>query len=48
MCTPLWEAWQLKKAWTRADLWIIEHGGHMVDEPEMAQAVVAALDRYAA
>lgn len=47
ICTPLWEAWQLKKAWPRADLRIIEHGGHMSDEPEMAAALVTALDELA-
>ena len=47
MCTPLWEAWQLKKAWPRADLRIVEHGGHMSDEPEMATALVAALGELA-
>ena len=47
ICTPLWEAWQLKKAWPRADLHIVEHGGHMSDEPELAAALVAALDDLA-
>jgi proline iminopeptidase len=47
MCTPLWEAWQLKKAWPGADLRIVEHGGHMSDEPGMATAIVKALDELA-
>ena len=47
MCTPPREAWALKKAWPEADLRIVEHGGHMPDEPGMARAIVAALDGLA-
>jgi len=47
MCTPMWEAWQLGKAWPRAELRIVENGGHMTDEPEMAAALVDALDEMA-
>ncbi len=47
MCTPLREAWRLGKAWPRANLHIVEHGGHMPDEPAMATAIVAALDELA-
>ena len=47
MCTPLSQAWRLAKAWPGADLRIVEHGGHMPDEPAMATAIVAALDELA-
>ena len=47
MCTPVREAWHLKQAWPRADLRIVEHGGHMTDEPNMAAAMVEALDAMA-
>ena len=47
MCTPVREAWRLKQAWPRAELKIVEHGGHMTDEPGMAAAMVEALDAMA-
>lgn len=47
MCTPLREAWRLAKAWPHANLRIVEHGGHMPDEPAMAAAIVAALGELA-
>lgn len=47
MCTPLREAWRLKKAWPDAELRIVEYGGHMPDEPGMARAIVTALDELA-
>ncbi len=47
MCTPLREAWELKKAWPGAELRVVEHGGHMPDEPGMARAIVTALDELA-
>ena len=47
MCTPVREAWRLKQAWPRAELRIVEHGGHMTDEPGMARAMVDALDAMA-
>ena len=48
MCTPLQQAWALARAWPGAELRIVEHGGHMCDEPGMARALVAALDELAA
>jgi len=43
---PLANAWDLKRAWTEADLEIIPDAGHSAFEPGHTDALVRATDRY--
>lgn len=47
VCTPLQNAWDLHKAWPRAELQIIADAGHTGTEPGIADAMVRATDRFA-
>ena len=46
MCTPMVNAWDLKKAWPEADLRIVDDGGHAVTEPGLVAEMVAATERF--
>jgi proline iminopeptidase len=45
--SPLVTAWELKQAWPRADLVLVDEAGHASDEPGMTEQLVAATDRFA-
>lgn len=44
---PIANAWDLHKAWPKADLVIAPSSGHSAFEPEITDALVAATDRFA-
>jgi proline iminopeptidase len=44
--TPLKNAWDLSKAWPKAELRIVPDAGHAMTEPGIAHEIVAATDRY--
>lgn len=46
MCTPVFIAWDLKKAWPSADLRIVADSGHAVTEPGLVAEMVAATERF--
>ena len=46
MCTPMLNAWDLKKVWPEADLRIVDDGGHAVTEPGLVDQMVAATERF--
>ncbi|MCE1234764.1 MAG: prolyl aminopeptidase [Hyphomicrobiales bacterium] len=48
MCTPMVNAWDLKKAWPEADLRIVADGGHAVTEPGLVHEMVAASEAFKA
>jgi proline iminopeptidase len=45
---PLDVAWELSPAWPGSDLVIVDEAGHSAGDPGMAEALVAATDRFAA
>jgi proline iminopeptidase len=45
--SPLEVPWELARAWSAAELVIVEGAGHSASHPAMAEAVVAATDRFA-
>ena len=45
---PIAWAWDLARAWPRAELVVVENAGHAPDQPAIADALVRALDRFAA
>lgn len=47
ICCPPTSAWELKKAWPEADLWIVDDGGHAASEPGIVDGLVRATDRLA-
>jgi len=44
---PIAWAWDLARAWPRAELVVVEHAGHAGDQPGMVDALVRATDRFA-
>lgn len=46
MCTPMINAWDLKKAWPEAELRIVDDGGHAVTEPGLVHEMVGASERF--
>ncbi|OWV34653.1 prolyl aminopeptidase [Pacificimonas flava] len=48
MPCPLKNAWDLKAAWPKGDLKIVEGAGHSYDEPGILSELVTATDRFAA
>jgi proline iminopeptidase len=44
---PIANAWELKRAWPRAELVIVENAGHAANDPALAQELVAATDKFA-
>ena len=47
-CTPPRAAWELKKAWPKVDLQIVDDGGHLYSEPGITDGLVRATDKFAA
>jgi len=47
ICTPPTSAWELKKAWPEAELWIVHDAGHSAGEPGIIDGLVRATDRFA-
>ncbi|WP_133366758.1 prolyl aminopeptidase [Qipengyuania sediminis] len=47
ICTPPISAWELKKAWPEAELWIVPDAGHSAGEPGIVDGLVRATDRFA-
>jgi proline iminopeptidase len=45
--TPLRNAWDLKKAWPRADLRIVADAGHAMTEPGIIHELVSATRSFA-
>lgn len=48
ICTPPTSAWELKKAWPEAELWIVDDAGHSAGEPGIIDGLVRATDTFAA
>jgi proline iminopeptidase len=46
LCTPLYNAWDLHRAWPEAELEIIPDAGHAFDEPGILDALIRATDRF--
>ncbi|MFI9007638.1 prolyl aminopeptidase [Actinosynnema sp. NPDC053489] len=44
---PVGTAWELARRWPEAELVVVEGASHAVSDPGMAEAVVAATDRFA-
>ena len=47
ICTPPVSAWELKKAWPEADLWIVHDAGHSAGETWIVDGLVKATDELA-
>lgn len=45
--SPLDVAWELSRAWPGSELVIVDDAGHSAGDPGMAEALVAATDRFA-
>jgi proline iminopeptidase len=45
---PIANAWELKRAWPRAELVIVDSAGHSADSPGFTQELVHATDQFAA
>ncbi len=46
-CTPARSAWDLHKAWPKADFHLIPDAGHAFDEPGILKQLLAATDHFA-
>ncbi len=46
LSSPVDVAWQLARAWSDAELVVVDEAGHGVHDERMVEAVVAALDRF--
>jgi proline iminopeptidase len=44
---PIGNAWELKRAWPRAELVIVDEAGHAADNAGIAEEIVRATDRFA-
>ena len=44
---PIANAWELKRAWPRAELVIVEDAGHAANDPALARELVTATDKFA-
>jgi proline iminopeptidase len=44
---PIGNAWELKRAWPRAEFVIVDDAGHAANNPRLAQELVRATDRFA-
>lgn len=44
---PISNAFELKRAWPKAELVVVDHAGHFTDETGMDEALVAAAERFA-
>ena len=47
ICCPPVSAWELKKAWPEAELWMIHDAGHSAGEPGIIDGLVRATDTLA-
>jgi proline iminopeptidase len=47
ICTPPTSAWDLKKVWPEAELWIVPAAGHSASEPGIVDGLVRATDKFA-
>jgi len=47
ICTPPTSAWEIKKAWPDAELWIVHDAGHSSGEPGIIDGLVRATDKLA-
>ncbi|MEQ8773586.1 MAG: prolyl aminopeptidase, partial [Erythrobacter sp.] len=47
ICTPPTSAWQVKKAWPEAELWIVHDAGHSSSEPGIIDGLVRATNKLA-
>lgn len=45
---PIGNAWELKRAWPRAELVIVDDAGHAADHPGITRELIRASDRFAA
>lgn len=46
--SPLDVAWEVSRAWPGSSLVVVDGAGHSAGDPGMAEALVAATDRFAA
>ena len=46
LCTPVFIAWDLHKAWPEAELCIVPDSGHAMSEPGIVHELVAATERF--
>ncbi|CAM5556323.1 prolyl aminopeptidase [Eoetvoesiella caeni] len=46
-CTPAKTAWELHKAWPRAEFHLVDNAGHAFDEPGNLAQLLAATDKFA-
>ncbi len=46
-CTPPVSAWDLKKAWPEAELWVVPDASHAASEPGIVDGLVRATDTFA-
>jgi len=44
---PIANAWELNRAWPRAELVIVENAGHLGDDPALTRELIRATDRLA-
>jgi proline iminopeptidase len=44
--SPLANAWELKRVWSRAELVIVDNAGHTADNPGLTQELIRATDRF--
>ncbi len=45
--SPLGSAWELQRAWPRAELIVVDDAGHDLDAPGMTEELIRATDRFA-
>jgi proline iminopeptidase len=46
--SPIGNAWELKRAWPRAELVIVDDAGHAADNADITQELISATDRFRA
>ena len=44
---PVANAWELSRAWPKAELIMVDDAGHGPDDPGMTDALIRASDRFA-
>ncbi len=47
VCTPMFTAWDLHRAWPEAEFVVVDDAGHSAAEPGIRRALRAATDRFA-
>ena len=43
---PIANAWELKRAWPRAELVIVEEAGHAANDPALTRELIRATDKF--